>query len=367
MSVKSLQARPVRVSTITTRKVFQTPLLQFHTKSIDFDGDGSFGPSDLRACVKRHFSEIRSLGDGHCFFRVLHRFLKKSRLYTQLENGHFQRVRDRLIGNGGIFPEIAYLRRVAQKFCQKIPIVAYGRNQPASDDAMDYAAESQQYGLSKARNLEMSDGRGYADSPDYEACAVVFNIIICILQSDGKWQVFPDDCLESGFGQHAIMFAYNKGAIHFNALEPNMDRLQQRKLLIESISVQMTVTKQQACRIASYFFSEKTSISRLGDDIHLLQRLFGCCTDTAIEMLHIRIPIQTSLQETIYDERQLLNRFSDKIFIKLLTYGNIETLAGFKTASELVKYLIEKTEYLSQRDGRSFTIQEIANIYLNGD
>lgn len=53
--------------------------------------------------------------------------------------------------------------------------------------------------------------------------------------------------------------------------------------------------------------------------------------------------------------------------IKLLTYGNIETLAGFKTASELVKYLIEKTEYLSQRDGRSFTIQEIANIYLNGD
>ena len=348
MSVKSLEARPVRVSTIAMRKVFQAPTLQFQTKSIDFDGDGSFGPCDLRACVKRHFSEIWSLGDGHCFFRVLHRFLKKSRLYTQEENEHFQRVRSRLIGNGGIFPEIAYLRRVAQKFCKKIPIDKYGRKQAASDDAMDYAAESQEYGLLKARNLERTGGRGYADSPDYEACAVVFSIIICILQTDGKWQVFPDDCLESGFANKSIMFAYNKGAIHFNALEPDMDRLKQRKLLIESISVQMIVTKQQACRIASYFFSSPASISRISSDIHFLERLFICSIDAAIEMLHIRIPIQISLQETIYDERQLLSRFDDNMFIKLLTYGNLETLAGFKTASELVKYLIEKIEYLSQ-------------------
>ena len=62
MSVKSLQARPVRVSTITTRKVFQTQLLQFRTKSIDFDGDGIVdlknSEADAIGSVANYFAEF---------------------------------------------------------------------------------------------------------------------------------------------------------------------------------------------------------------------------------------------------------------------------------------------------------------------
>ena len=163
------------------------------------------------------------------------------------------------------------------------------------------------------------------------------------------------------------MFAFNQGAIHFNALEPDMAKMKQRQMLIETIGHRLHITKQQACRITAYFFTGPTSISQVSNDISFLKKHFQCSTDAAIEMLHIRIPLRFTLSETIRAERLLMGTFSNEMVIKLLTYGNTKTLAGFKTGLELMKYLSEKTMYLSQRDSRTFTIQEIANIYLNGD
>ena len=130
----------------------------------------------------------------------MNRYLKTAGLYTQEELRHFEKIRSRLEGNVGAFPEITYLRRLSQKFCLKIPIDKYGRKQPAVDEPQEYASQSQAYGLAQARLCQGTSASGYADSPDYEACATILNIIICILQVDGKWQVFPDDCIESGFG-----------------------------------------------------------------------------------------------------------------------------------------------------------------------
>jgi hypothetical protein len=339
----------------------------FGATSIDFDGDGQFGPSDLRACLKTHFREILSLGDGHCFFRVLHRFLKKAKLYTTEELEHFSRVRSRLLGDGGIFPEIAYLRRLSQKFCNKIHIRKYGREQPPSDDAQDYAAPSQEHGLAMARQLKGTGARGYADSPDYEASAIVLQIVICILQSDGKWQVFPDDCLESGFGEKPIMFAYNQGSVHFNALEPNMEKLNIRKRLIDAIAKNMSITSKQSCTLTTYFFNKKNNIERVQKDLEYLKMYFGCNLDVAMEMLHIRLPLRYEINKTIELERKLMIVFSNETFIKLMTYGNVETRAGFKTAPDLMNYLKEKTTYLKNRDRRDFSIDEIVQIYLNGD
>ena len=84
-------------------------------------------------------------------------------------------------------------------------------------------------------------------------------------------------------------------------------------------------------------------------------------------MLYIRIPITGSINTAIEKERLIMMPFSQDMFVKLLTYGNIETRAGFKTAKDLMKYLSEKTAYLSNSDQRSFTIDEIADIYLKGD
>jgi len=339
----------------------------FQSSTIDFDGDGEFGPDDLRACLKGHFYEFRSLGDGHCFFRVLHRFLTKAKLYNIEEIQHFKRVRSRLIGNGDIFPEIAYLRRLSQKYCSKIPIQKYGRKQSVSEDAMNYAADSQACGLLMAKQLSGTGADGYADSPDYEACATVLKIVICILQTDGKWQVFPDDCLENGFVDRPIMFAYNQGNVHFNALEPNMEKFKARKDTIETIKSQMNITKTQSCRICAYFFHKRNRIEHIRNDIFYLKTYFNCNMDIAIELLHIRVPLQNNIQTTIALERKLMIAFSSETFKKLLTYGNVETRAGFKTAPKLLRYLQEKTTYLTQRDGRDFTIDQIVKIYLNGD
>ena len=367
MSVKPIRAKRLSVAPLRLRKVFQHPIVLFKSSTIDFDGDNEFGPSDLRACLKSCFFENLSLGDGHCFFRVLHRFLTKAKLYTEEEMMHFKRVRSRLVGPSDIFPEIAYLRRLAQKYCTKIDIQKYGRKQPPSEDAMDYASDSQAHGLLMAKQLSGTDARGYADSPDYEACAVVLDIVICILQTDGKWQVFPDNCLENGFGNRPIMFAYNQGRVHFNALEPNMEKFKKRRQTIEAIGKRMDITQPQACRICAYFFHKRNSIELIQNNIIFLKMYFGCDMDVAIEMLHIRVPLRKNIKTTIDTERKLMIAFENDTFKKLLTYGNIETRAGFKTAQDLLKYLQEKTRYLSQRDDRDFTIDEVVNIYLNGD
>ena len=365
-----VRPKRLRVSRIKTSRVFPAPSVTFNAQCFDFDGDGVFSQEDLQALSKRHFSEHWSLGDGHCFFRVLDRFLKKARLYTELEVEHFAKVRERLIDDSDVFPEICYLRRVSQKFCQKIPIHKYGRHQEPSEDAMSYAEESQAHGLLCARKMTGTGARGYADSPDYAACAVVLGIAICILQTDGKWQIFPDDCLEEGFGERPIMFAYNSGDIHFNGLDPNLYKWQKRAEQIKMIGKQMAIckpTQEQCCRIASYFFNGRSSAFQIDKDVNFLRKKFMCSTDCAIEMLYIRIPISGSLVETIDRERGIMIAFSMEMFIKLLTYGNVETRAGFKTAPDLMKYLDEKTTYLTNRDKKRFSIDEIAQIYLNGD
>jgi len=342
----------------------------FNARCFDLDGDGIFGHQDLQALSKRHFTEHWSEGDGHCFFRVLDRFLKKARLYTEEEVRHFLKIRERLSEETDVFPEIYYLRRVAQKFCQKTPIYKYGREQEPSEDATSHAAESQAHGLLCARKLMGTGARGYADSPDYAACSTVLGIAICILQTDGKWQIFPDDCLEEGFGERPIMFAYNSGDIHFNGLYPNLYNWHKRAEQIKMIGEKMKIckpTQEQCCRIASYFFNGRSSACQIDKDLHFLRNKFICSLDCAIEMLYIRIPITGTIIETIENERGLMIAFSMDMFVKLLTYGNVETRAGFKTTHDLMKYLAEKNTYLSQRDGKTFTIDEIAEIYLNGD
>lgn len=367
---RRVRPKRLRVSRLKTVQVFPRPSVVFTATCFDMDGDGIFGQEDLRALSKRHFAESWSLGDGHCFFRTLDRFMKHAKLYTGEEVAHFKRTRERLLEEPDVFPEICYLRRITQKFCQKVPIRKYGREQEPSEDAMDYAAESQAHGLLAARQLSGTGARGYADSPDYAAAAVVLGIAICILQTDGKWQVFPDDCLEEGFGDRPIMFAYNQGDIHFNGLDPNLYKWQKRAEQIVSIGENMMLTKpskEQSCRIASYFFNGRSCSAQIDKDLHYIKRIFGCSLDCAIEMLYIRIPITGSIHQTIEKERLIMMPFSQDMFVKLLTYGNIETRAGFKTAKDLMKYLSEKTAYLSNRDQRSFTIDEIADIYLKGD
>lgn len=372
MSVRRLVPRQLQVKKLRTKRVFPTPQIMFNSDSIDFDGDLKFGGADLRALSKRHFTERVSLGDGHCFFRCVHRFLRMAKLYTPQELDHFKRVRERLDGNPGSFPEICYLRRASQKFCSKIHIKKYGRDQPPSEDAMDYAATSQAYGLQQARLLEGTGGRGYADSPDYEACAIVFKIVLCILQIDGKWQVFPDDCLENGFGDLPIMFAYNSGAIHFNSLFPNIPELLKRKKEIENIGCRMTLCKptpSQACHIATYFFGKLTNPMTIDKDCSYIMNIFKVNLDTAIEMIYVRrMDLRyNTVQKCIADERQMMISFSKEMFVKLLTYGDLKTKAGFKTAGDLMLYLDEKNQYLTQRDKKQYTLDQVAEMYLNGD
>ena len=372
MSVRRLVPKHLRLKKLRTKRVFPAPQVIFNSNSIDFDGDFKFGAADLRALSKRHFTERISLGDGHCFFRCVHRFLRMAKLYTAQELEHFKRVRDRLDGTAGSFPEICYLRRVSQKFCSKIHIKKYGRDQPPSEDAMDYAAESQAYGLQQARLLEGTGGRGYADSPDYEACATVFNIVLCILQIDGKWQVFPDDCLENGFGDLPIMFAYNSGAIHFNSLFPNMEEVVKRKTEIEGIARRMAICKptpHQACHIATYFFGRWSNPMTLDKDCSYIMNIFKVDLDTAIEMIYVRrMDLRyNTVQKCIADERQMMTAFSKEMFMKLLTYGDLKTNAGFKSASDLMLYLAEKNLYLNRRDSTQYTIDQVAKMYLNGD
>ena len=362
--------RPVRLK---ARYLFPKPDKTVDVNAFDFDGDGKFGVSDLHVLSKRHFNEWNSLGDGHCFFRVLDRFMAVENLYTVQELGHFKKVRDLLIGNDiqniDRFPEICYLRRLCQKFCQKKHIRKYGREQEPSEDAMDFAADSQAFGLSCARNLSGTGARGYADTPDYAAAAAVLGIVICILQSNGKWQVFPDICSEEGFGNRPIMFAYNQADIHFNSLDPNIYKMKQRKLQINNIVKQMSnkISLPQACRIAAYFFNGKASIRQVDKDLHFIQKRFDCSLNVAIEMLYRRIPITDHIENTIKRERITLFAFTDEMFIKLLTYGNIKTKAGFNTASQIVICLRDKMHYIQRRDKKKLNIEQLAEMYLNGD
>lgn len=342
----------------------------FNGCSFDFDGDNEFGMSDLEALSKRHFNEIRSLGDGHCFFRVLDRFMDTEKLYTQQELAHFKQTRELLSDqNVDRFPELCYLRRLCQKFCMKINIQKYGREQEPHEDAMEYASDSQAYGLLCARNLRGTSARGYADTPDYAACAIVLGIALCILQTNGKWQVFPDECTEKGFGTRPIMFAYNQGDIHFNSLEPNIYKMKQRKLQINNIARQMASkpTPKQACRIASYFFNGRVSMEQLDKDLQFLQKRFECSLDVAMEILYHRIPMTENIQHTIVRERRNMLAFSEETFVKLLTYGNVKTKAGFNTATDIISYLRDKMHYIRQRDNRTLGIDELAQMYLNGD
>jgi hypothetical protein len=338
----------------------------FDTRSIDFDGDGEFGGADLRVLSKRHFTEYTSLGDGHCFFRCLNRFMKLTKLYTPDELAHFERVKSRIEGITGAFPQITYLRRIDQKFCMKKHIKKYGRDQPPSEDAMDYAAESQEIGLLHARKLEGCGGRGYADSPDYEACATILQIVICILQLDGKWQVFPYDCLENGFGTCPIMFAYNSGAIHFNSLLPNMKAMFRRKCEIDTIASKMILCKptaKQVCRIVQYFFYRPRNPQTIDKDCFYIMNVFMTGLDTAIEMILVRKKdlMYNTVQKCISDERKIMIAFSKEMFIKLLTY------AGFKTGGDLMIYLAEKNHYLNRRDSTTYTLDQVAEMYLKGD
>lgn len=368
--VPTTMLKPVRLK---ARYLFRQSDKTFNVNSFDFDGDNKFGVSDLQALSKRHFNEWNSLGDGHCFFRVLDRFMAVENLYTEQELRHFKKVRDLLIGQDiqdiDRFPEICYLRRLCQKFCQKQHILKYGREQEPSEDAMDFAADSQAFGLLCARNLSGTSGRGYADTPDYAAAAIVLGIVICILQTNGKWQVFPDLCSEEGFGNRPIMFAYNQADIHFNSLDPNIYKMKQRKLQINNIAREMTnnISLPQACRIAAYFFNGKTSIRQLDNDLHFIQKRFNCSVDVAIEMLYTRIPMDDHIEQTINRERRTMIAFTDDLFIKLLTYGNIKTKAGFNTASEIISCLRDKMHYIQQRDNKRLNIDQLAEMYLNGD
>jgi len=368
MSTKSQRRR--FASPLSPFKIFPAPPVAFSASCIDLDGDGVFSAQDLYALNKQHFIEHTSLGDGHCFFRVLHRFMNRTKQYTSEELMSFKSVRESLHSDSGIFPEIAYLRRLAQKFCSQIHINKYGRVQEHTSINLSYAAESQAYGLLCARRLSGTCQDGYADSPDYEACATVLGITICILQTDKCWQVFPDNTIVDGFGNNPVMFAYNKSGNHFNALEPNMCKIQERQKQIEQLSTRSylsALTLEQSCRIVTYFFKAGASIHQLDKEIVYIKRRFRCSTDIAIEMIHVRRPTQGTIIQTINSERKLMSLFSDEMFVKLLTYGNVKTKAGFKSATSLLKYLAEKKRYLTERDGRRLTIQQVAVIYLNGD
>jgi len=336
----------------------------FTANSIDFDGDGQFSGTDLRTLSNKHFTEQSTLGDGHCFFRVLDRFMKYGNLYTPEEQACFKKMRDNINRDIGIFPEITYLRRIARKFCLKIHIKKYGRDQPPSEDATDYAAASQAIGLKAARNLQGVDSRGYADSPDYEACATTLQIVICILQVNGKWQIFPDKCLQQGFGTTPIMFAYNSGGIHFNSLVPNMKAMALRKHEIDTIRLRMNQCKptaRQVCHMVTYF--KNKTLPSLDQDCFYIMNVFKTDLDTAIEMVRVRRsdPDYSSLEAYIEHETELMTMFSDHTAIKLLTH------TGFKTAKTLLIYLTEKIAYLKQRDHKTYTIHEVAQLYLNGD
>lgn len=372
MSFNTIVTKPVTVKKLKICKLIRAPPVQFNSLSIDFDGDGVFGADDLKVLSKRHFYEKWSVGDGHCFFRVLHRFMKMYRLYTNEEVTYFKKTKAKLKGNVENFPEICYLRRLAQKFCLKIPIHKYGRDCPASDDAMDYAAESQEYGLAQARMFLGTSAMGYADSPDYEACANVLKIIICILQMDGKWQVFPDESSEKGFGNWPIMFAYNSGAIHFNSLLPKMDEIILRKEELEELKIGMTKckpTQKQACHILSYFPKAHFDPKMIDDHCDYIMKYFSTELDTAVEMLYVRRRdlIENEIDECIEKEKKLMLAFSHDMFIKLMTYGSLKTKAGFKTAHDLMLYLGEKNLYLTRRDHKQYTFDQVAQIYLNGD
>jgi len=347
-------------------KVFpiSTPQIMFNAYSIDFDGDDKFGGPDLRTLSKKQFTEYPTMGDGHCFFRVLHRFMKHTKLYTLEEQARFRRLRSTLNCDVGLFPEITYLRRIAQKFCLKIHIKKYGRDQPPSDDAMSYAASSQAIGLECARKMEWVDSRGYADSPDYEACATTLHIVICILQVNGKWQIFPDNCLQEGFGKKPIMFAYNSGAIHFNSLVPNMKAFVQQKNDIVSIASKMILCKptaRQVCHMVTFF--NAADATTLDQDCFFVMNMFKTNLDKAIEMVRVRRldPMFITLPKYIENEKKLMETFPDKTINKLLTYE------AFKTAKTLLVYLTEKRAYLNRRDNKIYTIDEVVQLYLNGD
>ena len=359
LRAKTLRAQRVMSTKIKTSQIFPTKNTMFTANSIDFDGDGHFSGSDLGTLSNKYFFELYTIGDGHCFFRVLDRFMKRARLYTVEELRAFEKMRVKVHCGLEIFPEITYLRRIAQKFCMKIPIQKYGRNQPPSEDAMNYAALAQAFGLEKARNLQGVGSSGYADSPDYEACAVVFKIVICILQINGKWQIFPDECLQKGFGTKPIMFAYNSGGIHFNSLLPKMGAFQRRKTDIESFQEQMkrcNPTARQVCLILTYFDSRATVVDKA---CSYMMREFETDLDTAIEMVRVRSPVD--IQKCIERERKLMHEFSDKQFSALLTYK------GYKTAQSLLNYLNEKISYFQLRHQKMYTLDQVANKYLNGD
>lgn len=364
MSMRRLTTRHVKTTSIKTSKVFPTPQIMFNAHSIDFDGDTKFGSLDLRTLSKKQFTEYSTMGDGHCFFRVLHRFMKHAKLYTSEEQARFKRVRDNLNCDVGIFPEITYLRRIAQKFCLKIDIKKYGRYQSPSEDAMSYAVLSQAIGLECARRMERVGPKGYADSPDYEACATTLQIIICILQVNGKWQIFPYNCLQEGFGEKPIMFAYNSGAIHFNSLVPNMRAFVQRKYYIESIASKMILCKpttRQVCHMVTCF--NTIFVPALDRDCFFVMNMFKTTLDTAIEMVRVRRldPEYITLEKYIETEKKLMAALPEEMIIKLLTYE------GFKTAKDLMFYLTEKRTYLNQRDNKIYTKDEVVQLYLNGD
>jgi len=357
-------ARHVKTTKIRTSKVFPTPQIMFNTYSIDFDGDDNFGVPDLRTLSKKQFTEYPTMGDGHCFFRVLHRFMNHAKLYTTEEQARFKSIRANLNCDVGIFPEITYLRRISQKFCLKIHIQKYGRDQPPSDNTLTYAASSQAIGLECARKMTWVGSRGYADSPDYEACATILQIVICILQVNGKWQIFPDDCLQEGFGKKPIMFAYNSGAIHFNSLVPNIKAFVQHKHDIETIASKMILCKpttRQVCHMVTCF--NTVNAPALDQDCFFVMDMFKTNLDTAIEMVRVRRldPMFVTLPKYIENEKKLMETFPDETIVKLLTYE------AFKTAKTLLVYLTEKRTYLNRRDNKIYTINEVVQLYLNGD
>ena len=85
--------------------------------------------------------------------------------------------------------------------------------------------------------------------------------------------------------------------------------------------------------------------------------------DTAIEMILVRKKdlMYNTVQKCISDERKIMIAFSKEMFIKLLTY------AGFKTGGDLMIYLAEKNHYLNRRDSTTYTLDQVAEMYLKGD
>ena len=151
-----------------------------------------------------------------------------------------------------------------------------------------------------------------------------------------------------------------------------MDEIMKRQEELQELKKGMIKCKpsqKQACHILAYFPKAHYDPKMIDEHCDYIMKYFSTRLDTAVEMLYVRRNdlIEHEIDECIQNEKKLMLAFTHDMFIKLLTYGSLKTNAGFKTAKDLMLYLAEKNVYLTKRDHKEYTFDQVAQIYLNGD